>query len=97
MFGEGRGDQVSAHGTGAGIPTVDEQVVALKLVTPGEGTMEVTRETDPTLFDMCRVGLGALGVVVEVTLQCVPAHQLLEHTFVTSFSVPFSSFSPQPP
>eukprot|EP00884_Botryococcus_braunii_P015251 jgi/Botrbrau1/2409/Bobra.0395s0038.1 len=27
--------QVSAHGTGAGIPPVDEQVVALKLVTPG--------------------------------------------------------------
>lgn len=26
--------QVSAHGTGAGIPPVDEQVVSLKLVTP---------------------------------------------------------------
>ncbi len=30
------------------------------------------------------MGLGALGVVAEVTLQCVPAHQLLEHTFVTT-------------
>jgi len=28
------------------------------------------------------VGLGGLGIVTEVTLQCVPAHQLLEHTFV---------------
>jgi L-galactono-1,4-lactone dehydrogenase len=28
--------QVSAHGTGAGIPPVDEQVVALRLVTPGK-------------------------------------------------------------
>jgi L-galactono-1,4-lactone dehydrogenase len=79
--------QVSAHGTGAAIPPVDEQVVALKLVTPGCGTLEVTREADPELFDMCRVGLGALGVVAEITLQCVPAHQLLEHTFVTSMRV----------
>jgi len=28
------------------------------------------------------VGLGWLGVVTEVTLQCVPAHRLLQHTFV---------------
>ncbi|CAI7911035.1 unnamed protein product, partial [Closterium sp. NIES-54] len=29
--------QVGAHGTGAGIPPVDEQVVAIKLVTPACG------------------------------------------------------------
>ena len=29
-----------------------------------------------------QVGLGWLGVVTEVTLQCVPAHKLLQHTFV---------------
>lgn len=34
--------QVSAHGTGAGLPPVDEQVVALKLVTPGEGTLNLS-------------------------------------------------------
>jgi FAD/FMN-containing dehydrogenase len=65
--------QVGAHGTGANIPPVDEQVIAFKLVTPGMGTIEVTRASDPHLFDMARVGLGALGVIAEVTLQCVPA------------------------
>ena len=35
--------QVSAHGTGAAIPPVDEQVVALKLVTPALGTLELSR------------------------------------------------------
>lgn len=34
--------QVSAHGTGATIPPVDEQVVALKLVTPGLGTINLS-------------------------------------------------------
>lgn len=31
---------------------------------------------------MARVGLGCLGVVAELTLQCVPSHQLLQHTQV---------------
>ena len=34
-----------------------------------------------------QVGLGATGVLAEVVLQCVPAHQLLEHTFVSTLKV----------
>lgn len=34
--------QVSAHGTGATIPPVDDQVLALKLVTPGLGTIQLS-------------------------------------------------------
>lgn len=34
--------QVGAHGTGASIPPVDEQVVAMKLVTPACGTLELS-------------------------------------------------------
>ena len=76
--------QVGAHGTGAGLPPVDEQVVALKLVTPGRGTLALSADDpDPSLFRLARCGLGGLGVVSEVTLQCVPAHQLTERTFVS--------------
>ena len=74
--------QVSAHGTGASIPPVDEMVVSMKLITPAEGTITVSRDKCPDLFNMTRVGLGALGIVSEVTLQLVPAHHLLEHTFI---------------
>lgn len=76
--------QVSAHGTGATIPPVDEQVVSMKLVTPALGTIELSRTQDPELFDLARVGLGCLGVVAEVTLQCVPAHRLVEQTRISS-------------
>ena len=79
--------QVSAHGTGASIPTVDEMVVSMKLVTPGKGTLEVSRDEDPELFRMAKVGLGALGIVSEVTLQLVPSHKLLEHTYIMSSKV----------
>jgi len=28
------------------------------------------------------VGLGCLGIVVEITMECISAHELVEHTFV---------------
>lgn len=35
--------QVSAHGTGAAIPPVDETVVAMKLITPAQGLLELSK------------------------------------------------------
>ena len=73
--------QVGAHGTGRCIAPVDNYVTKLKLVTPARGTITLTEE-DGELFHMAKVGLGCLGIVVEVTMECIPAHFLLEHTFV---------------
>ncbi|WOL11477.1 hypothetical protein Cni_G20240 [Canna indica] len=78
--------QVGAHGTGARLPPIDEQVISMKLVTPAKGTIEVSKEKDPELFYLARCGLGGLGVVAEVTLQCVERHELVEHTFVSNAS-----------
>jgi L-galactono-1,4-lactone dehydrogenase len=74
--------QVGAHGTGATIAPVDHYVTKLKLITPALGPIELTNETDPQLFQLAKVGLGCLGVVAEVTMQCIPAHNLVEHTYV---------------
>ncbi|KAL6987246.1 L-galactonolactone dehydrogenase [Sarracenia purpurea var. burkii] len=76
--------QVGAHGTGAKLPPIDEQVISMKLVTPAKGTIEISREKDPELFYLARCGLGGLGVVAEVTLQCVERQELMEHTFVSN-------------
>jgi len=80
---------VSAHGSGVTLPPVDEQVVAYKLVTPALGTLTLSKD-DPEdsehRFEMARVGLGALGVVAEVTLKCVSAHQLHERTWVSTMA-----------
>ncbi|KAJ4836115.1 hypothetical protein Tsubulata_004220 [Turnera subulata] len=76
--------QVGAHGTGARLPPIDEQVISMKLVTPAKGTIEISKEKDPELFYLARVGLGGLGVVAEVTLQCVERQELVEHTFVSN-------------
>nr|XP_043609606.1 L-galactono-1,4-lactone dehydrogenase, mitochondrial [Erigeron canadensis] len=78
--------QVGAHGTGAKLPPIDEQVISMKLVTPGKGTIEISKEKDPELFYLARCGLGAFGVVAEVTLQCVERQELVEHTFVSNLT-----------
>jgi L-galactono-1,4-lactone dehydrogenase len=78
--------QVGAHGTGRCVAPVDHYVTKLKLVTPGLGTIELCKndkdERQKTLFELAKVGLGCLGVVVEVTMECIPTHNLVEHTFV---------------
>ncbi|KMT15130.1 hypothetical protein BVRB_3g062480 [Beta vulgaris subsp. vulgaris] len=76
--------QVGAHGTGARLPPIDEQVISMKLVTPAKGTIELSKEKDPELFYLARVGLGGLGVVAEVTLQCVDRQELVEHTYISN-------------
>jgi len=77
--------QVGAHGTGAKISPVDHYVTSLKLVTPSCGTLTLTSSHEGSeLFHLAKVGLGCLGIVTQVTMQCVPSHDLVEHTFVLS-------------
>ncbi|RXH80976.1 hypothetical protein DVH24_004890 [Malus domestica] len=78
--------QVGAHGTGARLPPMDEQVISMKLVTPAKGAIEVSKEKDPELFYLARCGLGGLGVVAEVTIQCVDRQELVEHTTVSTMA-----------
>ncbi len=62
------------HGTGGRLHGIAKAVVGVKLVT-GTGEVLDLAEGDE-LFGAARVSLGALGVVTEVVLQCVPAFLL---------------------
>ena len=66
----------ATHGTGARLRNIPSQVAALTLVLADGSTLACSPERDPELFRAARVGLGALGVVAEVTLRCVPAFTL---------------------
>ncbi|EEY69252.1 L-gulonolactone oxidase, putative [Phytophthora infestans T30-4] len=74
--------QAGCHGTGAGIPPIDDQIVEMEIVTPAKGKMTLSATQNPELFHLAKCGLGALGVVTKVTLQCVPMHKLIEKTTV---------------
>ncbi|MEU1685269.1 D-arabinono-1,4-lactone oxidase [Micromonospora sp. NPDC005707] len=67
------------HGTGAKLGCLSTFVTALTLVT---GTGEVLRcsaDEHRDVFAAARVGLGAVGVLVELTLRCVDAFVLRAH------------------
>jgi FAD-linked oxidoreductase len=63
------------HGTGIKHSTLASCVEAVTLVT-GSGEVLSVGKDDP-IFPAARLGLGALGVLVEVTLRCVEAFTLL--------------------
>ncbi|MCC5582356.1 FAD-binding protein, partial [Microtetraspora sp. AC03309] len=60
------------HGTGASFGGLATQVVGLTLVTGDGQVLYIDEHHNPELLPAARIGLGALGVIVEVTLQCVP-------------------------
>ncbi|MCA2214558.1 D-arabinono-1,4-lactone oxidase [Jidongwangia harbinensis] len=62
------------HGTGLAHSTLASCVAALTLVA-GDGSVVRVDSSDP-IFPAARLGLGALGVVVDVTLRCVDAFTL---------------------
>jgi L-gulono-1,4-lactone dehydrogenase len=64
------------HGTGEALGNLSTQVVAARLVD-GEG--EVHEISDGDRLRAVRVGLGALGVITELTLRVVPAFTLRGH------------------
>jgi FAD-linked oxidoreductase len=66
----------ATHGTGAKLGNISSQVRELTLVLADGSTLRCSEDRDPETFRAARVGLGALGVVAEVTLQCVPAFTL---------------------
>jgi L-gulono-1,4-lactone dehydrogenase len=66
----------ATHGTGARLRNISAQVAELTLVLADGSTLQCSRDRDPELFCAARVGLGALGVIAEVTLRCVPAFTL---------------------
>lgn len=63
------------HGTGLAYGSVSSQVVGLRLIT-GTGEVLDVDDSDPELLDALRVGLGAFGIITEVTLECVGAFDL---------------------
>lgn len=66
----------ATHGTGARFGGIATQVVGLRIVTGDGEVVECTADQDTDLWSAARVGVGALGMLSTVTLQCVPAFRL---------------------
>jgi FAD-linked oxidoreductase len=60
------------HGTGGAFGGLATQVRAVTLVTADGAILRVSDTENPELLPAARLGLGALGVLVDVTIECVP-------------------------
>jgi L-gulonolactone oxidase len=72
------------HGTGLRLGNLSSSIVGMKLVT---GTADVLsiKESDSELLDAARVSIGALGIITEVTIDCVPMYDLEYTAYLCKF------------
>ncbi|MFT5686748.1 MAG: FAD/FMN-containing dehydrogenase [Myxococcota bacterium] len=68
----------ATHGSGRGHGVLSTQIVGLRLLTMDGVVRDLSAQRQPALFDAARVGLGCLGIITAVTIQCVPAFRLSE-------------------
>lgn len=64
------------HGTGLGLTGIAAQVRGMRILLASGKVVETSADVNPQLFHAARVSLGALGIVIAVTLRCVPAFLL---------------------
>ncbi|XP_037986436.1 L-gulonolactone oxidase-like [Motacilla alba alba] len=74
------------HNTGIEHGILPTQVVALSLLVASGEVLECSGAERPELFRAARLHLGALGVVLDVTFQCVPRFRLREIAFPASLT-----------
>jgi FAD-linked oxidoreductase len=66
----------ATHGTGIGLGNLATTIVGLEMVI-GDGTvLRADEKHEADLLSVASVGIGALGILTEVTLRCVPAFNL---------------------
>ena len=63
------------HGTGLTLGSIGTQIVGAKIVK-GNGDVVSITDQDPDRLNAARLSLGALGIITEVTIQCVPDYNL---------------------
>jgi hypothetical protein len=76
------------HGTGLGLGNLATQVVGMTLMTMKGGTPTVLSLPDPNpdYLKAARVSVGALGIITQVTLQCVDDYDIELKAFKKTFS-----------
>ena len=66
----------ATHGTGLGQGNLSTAIVGMDIVDGRGEVVHCDEHERPDLLRVARVGVGALGIVTRLTLQCVPAFDL---------------------
>jgi FAD-linked oxidoreductase len=74
----------ATHGTGERYQALHGSVRSFRLATAGGDILECSALQNSEIFSAARVGLGAFGVITQVTLQNDAVHRVRKRTFVQS-------------
>ena len=72
-------------------------MVALTLMKADGTILECSESSNVDVFQAARVHLGCLGIILTVTLQCVPQFHLQETSFPSTLKEVLAFCSPLPP
>lgn len=75
----------ATHGTGRGLKALHGEVLAFKLMTARGELLECSPTKHAEVFNAARVGLGAFGVLTEVTLQNKPLQRIKKRVDIRDF------------
>lgn len=64
------------HGTGTSFGTMSTQIISLRFINGRGEIVSCSRTENLEIFKAAQISLGSLGVITEITLQCVPAYHL---------------------
>lgn len=67
------------HGTGLRLTGLSAGIRALRIVLADGSVVACSPTEEPELFQAARLGLGALGIITELTVAVVPAYLLSAH------------------
>ena len=73
------------HGTGVDLGSFSSAVTELLILLVDGSVVTCTPDREPDLFEAARLSLGAVGVVLEVTLQVREAYRLEEQRWLEPF------------
>lgn len=78
--------QASCHGTGLHLATLEEALVEIKVINAKGDEVILTEANNGILFHSAKCSLGTFGVLVELSLKCVPSYYLRETLKVMSLT-----------
>ncbi|QUD89758.1 D-arabinono-1,4-lactone oxidase [Phenylobacterium montanum] len=73
------------HGTGHGLKAVHGEALSFRLATAKGEVIDCSPTSNPDIYNAARVGLGAFGVLTEVTLQNQPLKRIVKRVELRDF------------
>lgn len=70
------------HGTGAGLTALHGNVTAFRIVTANGDVLDCDATRNADLFNAARVGLGAFGIITQVTLRNSPLRRVERNVWI---------------